>query len=369
MRNLILLLAIGCLTVFNLTAQQNYDPDQKYAVTKTDGTVYLGKILSDDGREILIDTEKLGKIYIPKSDIKSIKKIDELEMKRGNYVGDNIFTTRYQFTTNAFPISKNENYATINLYGPEVHFSVADNLSVGIMATWIGSPMALALKYTVPTKNPNLNFGVGTLIGSSGYLNQARGFGGLHWAMATFGDKFNNVTASFGYGYFNNGDRQSDYLVQPGTYFREMNEWGWADFNLPMKSYGSGTFRAPIIGLSGMFTVGDRATFIMDVMAVFATRKRFYQTRVYDGNDMWSSNQVTYFTPIEYTATSNNVVIMPAMRFKNKNNSNRAFQISLAGVIGSNKFRESNAYALNLGQEVRNKYSFPIPMATWFFGF
>jgi hypothetical protein len=369
MKNLIFFLAIVCSTIPNLSAQQNYEPDQKYAVTKTDGTIYLGRILSDDGREILMDTEKLGKIYIPKSDIKSIKKIDEEEMKRGNYVGDNIFTTRYQFSTNAFPINKHQNYATINLYGPEVHFSVANNFSVGIMSTWIGSPMALALKYTVTTKNPKLNFGAGTLIGSSGYINQARGFGGLHWLMATYGDKFNNITASFGFGYFNNGDREADYLVLPGTYSKQVTEWGAYDFILPMESYGSNTYKAPIVGLSGMFTIGDRATFIIDVMTVFATRERFYQTSVYDGPDMLSSNQVTFSTPILYNATSNNFIFMPAMRFKNKNNSSRAFQISLAGVIGSHKFRESNFYASNLGQELKNKYSFPIPMATWFFGF
>ena len=32
----------------------------------------------------------------------------------------------------------------IGLQGPEVHFAVSDNLSLGIMATWIASPLALA---------------------------------------------------------------------------------------------------------------------------------------------------------------------------------------------------------------------------------
>ena len=45
----------------------------------------------------------------------------------------------------------------INLYGPEVHFAVHKDFSVGVMSTWIGSPLALALKYTRGTANPKIN--------------------------------------------------------------------------------------------------------------------------------------------------------------------------------------------------------------------
>jgi hypothetical protein len=48
----------------------------KYLVVKYDGNEYVGLILSDDGREVLIETKSLGKIYIPKSDIKSMRPID-----------------------------------------------------------------------------------------------------------------------------------------------------------------------------------------------------------------------------------------------------------------------------------------------------
>jgi hypothetical protein len=368
MKKFMLLLLLSLMTGSTVFTQEDYEKEILYAVTKNDGTVYLGKILSDDGREILMETQTLGKIYIPKADIRSIKKVEEKDIKRGVYVGENIFTTRYQFTTNSFPIKKGENYAVLNLYGPEVHFSVADNLSVGVMATWIASPIALALKYTIPTKNEMLNFGVGSLIGSSGYLNQAQGFGGLHWGMATYGDRFNNVTASFGYGYFNPGDEGSDFLNPAGTYFATPNEWGQPTFNFPNgQYYGSGTFQAPVIGLSGMFAVGEKATFILDVMAVFASQKRFYQTVDYNGPDVWNSTQVNISSPIAYKAISNNLVIMPAMRFQRRDN--RAVQFSLAGIIGSNKFRESGLYSLRPGELVTNRYSIPIPMVSWFFKF
>jgi hypothetical protein len=136
----------------------------KFLIVHNNGIEYIGEILSDDGREILLKTAQLGNIYIPKSDVKSITKVDmQNDYKAGEFLGQGVFTTRYQFTTNAFPIQKGDNYAMVNLYGPEVHLSVAQNFSVGVMATWIASPIALAFKYTIPTQNPKLNFGLGTL--------------------------------------------------------------------------------------------------------------------------------------------------------------------------------------------------------------
>lgn len=362
------ILSILTLLFSGVTFSQNSsDEEPKYAVTKTDGTVYIGTILSDDGREILMMTDNLGKIYIPKSDIKSIKKVEESDIKLGVYVGENIFTTRYQFTTNAFPIKKHENYTVLNLYGPEVHYSVADNLSVGIMATWIASPIALALKYTFPTDNTKLNFGVGTLLGSSGYLNRARGYGGLHWAMVTYGDRYNNITASAGYAYFNSGDGSPDLLYPTGTYEQIPDPYGLS-FNLPQAiGYGRGTYSAPTFGLSGMFAVGEKATFIIDIMAVFATQNRSYQNIYYNGSELWNSTQISFSEPIAYKSTSTNYVVMPAMRFQRK--IDRAFQVSLAGVIGKQFYRENNFYSNQFGNKVESKYSFPFPMLSWFFKF
>ena len=42
--------------------------NQLYLIVKINNVEYVGYILNDDGREILIDTKKLGKIYIPKTD-------------------------------------------------------------------------------------------------------------------------------------------------------------------------------------------------------------------------------------------------------------------------------------------------------------
>ncbi|MDT8432603.1 MAG: hypothetical protein RQ746_13855, partial [Bacteroidales bacterium] len=42
-------------------------------VTKNDGTDYVGVILKQDAREILLQTETVGEFIIPKHEIKSIE--------------------------------------------------------------------------------------------------------------------------------------------------------------------------------------------------------------------------------------------------------------------------------------------------------
>lgn len=359
------------LSCFMAMAQQpSYAQEQdttKYLITRNNGVEYVGQIISDDGREILLKTEQLGNIYIPKSDVKSITKVDlQNDYRAGEFLGQGVFTTRYQFTTNAFPIQKGENYAMVNLYGPEVHFSVAQNFSVGVMATWIASPIALAFKYTIPTQNPKLNFGLGTLLGSSGYFNQGKGYGGLHWAMATYGTRRTNATLSLGYAYFNSGFNfiNNNTYYTPGTYAAVLQQGSYS-FPIPETiNYQNeiGNFQSPIIGISGITAVGKKASFVWDAMIITGnTRKIFdYQPIDYYYDPVtFQPSYVVYGDPFaEVKAT--NVIFMPGMRFQK--DQNRAFQVTLAGIIGKREVKTST-------ENYTNNYSFPVPMLSWFYKF
>lgn len=330
----------------------------KYLVIKNDGIEYVGLILSDDGREVLIQTQSLGKVFIPKSDIKSIRPLDLAEdVKKGEFNSAGVFTTRYQFTTNCFPIKKGENYAMVNLYGPEVHFAVHKDFSIGVMSTWIGSPLALALKYTRGTANPKVNYGAGALIGTSGYLNSGRGFGGLYWGMITYGDRRTNVTLSVGYGHFNDGNNgtNTQIIYQEGVY--------QAIDGMPpiLPVAGTNTYnygfsaQAPIIGLAGQTKVGKKASFIYDCMYIMGrTKTKTYGDQevnyIYDQNT-WILQQVVVGPWQSFNMNNTNqnlLILMPGMRFQRSDS--KAFQISLAGVIT---------------QDI----SFPLPMASWFYKF
>ena len=304
--------------------------DSTKIITLNNGDVRVGEIISDDGREVLFLTKDIGKVYIRKQDIKSIRPYvpEAGEIVDGDFLANSPFTTRYYFTTNARPLKKGEDYAMIHLYGPEIHFSVSDRLSLGVMTSWMASPFVLAAKYSIPTKNPNVNFGIGTLLGSSGFLNTFRGFGGLHWGMATFGDEKQNLTVSLGYSYVNIGNYNDSRLNT-----------------------------APVFSIAGIKKIGKRASFFFDSMIFFGKSTKTTTVWDYVYDPVTGVYDYVYTT---YTADYRNTIafFMPGMRFQSGPKS--AFQFALAGVIYSEKNTKTN---------VRDVMSFPLPQCSWFFKF
>jgi hypothetical protein len=334
------------LTVFCYAQQGVPEPSkgvEQFVITKNDGTEYIGEILSDDGREVLINTLKLGKIYIPKADIRSMVKIEGSDkVVNGEYQPSGPFTTRYAFTTNALPISKGENYTMLNLYGPEVHFAVSNNLSIGIMSTWIASPLVLALKYSFKKKESKVNFSLGTLMATSGYFANFRGYGGLHFGNMTIGDRKRNITFSAGYGYWQPGRMVE--LPAEGVYYN----------TYPIYSTGQRPIiKGPIFSIAGIFKVGAKASIVFDTMLGLITRENRsseYQiiTQAYSVGTDYYPETFKYSVRVE-TQKINFFMLMPGMRFQTTDKS--AFQISLAGV------------SLSGGT---NPVSFPFPMLSVF---
>ncbi|MCB9262314.1 MAG: hypothetical protein H6607_08065 [Flavobacteriales bacterium] len=375
---IILTLAIflSCFSVSTVFAQEVGDSTsekkQLYVVTKTDGGEFFGYILSDDGREILLETKNIGKIYISKSDIKEIKAISETEAntnqpKYNDFREQGPFTTRYYLTTNALPIKKGENYAMIHLYGPEVHFAVSNQLSLGVMASWIASPIGLATKYSF--KSPNkYHFAVGSIVASSGFLLNSKGFGGLHWGTVTYGNRKSNFSLSAGYGYLNLNNQKryignhfelaaSDYAAHYNSYdvyYKTLEKLGVTNNDLYKRYAGS----AAAFGIGALTPVGQKSSFIFDGM-IFINKKSStsisrtftvpnvsYYTR--DGNYVTSDVVVNEFEIVQkglgFTA-----LIMPGMRFHKA--FNRSFQVVLAGVVTTAPDGDIN--------------TFPVPMISW----
>lgn len=329
MRIFILLSIFLYFTPWASFSQEDTTHYDTYKVVTTTGKIYVGKLLSDDGREILIETQELGKIYIAKSNIESMKKVDQIvDISHGNLREAGPFTTRYYFTNNALPITKGEDYAMIHLYGPEVHFALNDQFSLGVMSSWMASPIGLAAKYSLKTSIEKLHLSVGTIMFSSGYLYQAKAWGGLHWGSLTYGVPGKNMTFSSGFGYvdlvFNNRSRFEKGLEQ-------MN-------------------RASVSSIAGIFPAGDRASFIFDSMiAISEDRDYTVYGGTYTNNWEYENGLVTYESGTQVAA-----FLMPGMRFQK--NERRAFQVALAGVIYYSTLQNRTL-------------SFPVPMCSWFFKF
>ena len=303
-------------------------------IKKIDGGEFIGEIISNDDREILIKTKTtIGRLYISKSDIASISFINVKEKQQnetGEFRAEGPFTTRYYFTNNALPIKKGENYALINLFGPEVHFAVTDNLNFGLISSWIGSPITLVSKLSIISEK-KINISVGNIIGSSGYLFQGRALVGLHWGTLTIGDRMRNMSFSAGYGYF-------------------------SDKSYTITNFGDSFHDALFLGLGGIAPIGEKASFILDGMLISNTKDNPY----YDE----SISSDNYRNRTDQTITNTTLILMPGMRFYKSYA--KAFQISLAGVFFKNNSRMTSNYNNGtFNNEKGETISFPVPTISW----
>jgi hypothetical protein len=125
-----------------------------------------------------------------------------------------------------------------------------------------------------------------------------------------------------------------------------------------------GNFNAPIIGISGITAVGKKASFVWDAMIIAGNTRKVFDIQPVDAYyEPFPSSQPTYIVygePLFNDVKETNVIFMPGMRFQK--DQNRAFQVTLAGVIGKREVKTKT-------ESFTNDYSFPIPMLSWFYKF
>jgi hypothetical protein len=214
-----LLILLLCLLKIGAFAQENPKDTTKYytikshKITLNSGKVYVGNIISQDAKEVLIETKEVGQVLIPKYEISLIEEIPANELSEdGIYRPSETFATRYFITTNGLPIKKGDSYIQWNLYGPDFQFGVSNNFGIGIMTTWVGVPIIAQAKYSFKLSE-NAHLGLGTLLGTGSWV--AADFGiALPFTSFTLGDRRTNVTFSAGYGsVWNNGQSSGRALI------------------------------------------------------------------------------------------------------------------------------------------------------------
>lgn len=305
------------------------EPAKVYLVVKNDGARFYGHILSQDGREVLIETEELGQVYIPRHEIREIREVASRELdERGVYEPGEVFSTRYFINTNGLPVQKGENYILWNLYGPDFQFGVNENLGLGLMTSWIGYPIVGSAKYSIPLKN-DWHLGLGMLLGT-GSWGIPDFFGALPFGAITYGDRIKNFTFSAGYAGLRYKEEIYEYNPNSWDYYENIRE--------EIRREGSFLFSA-----SGMFKVGRTLSIVFDSFYLPAgpERTETYQNTYYN----WETD--SYYTVTEtYTSQRSAILaIIPGLRLQTRPEA--AFQFGFAGIRAE-------------GETV------PIPLVQWF---
>lgn len=331
--------AIIILLGFLLTINESYAQAQqdtsavRYRITKQNGASFVGKILSRDAREILVETNDVGLVYIPKHEI---DKITEIKSDEDTEQGG-LFATRYFLTTNGFNINKGDNYVQWNLFGPDFQFGVADNFTLGVMTSWVGIPIIGTAKYGGRISD-KLYGGAGFLGGTGSWAFPEYGLA-LPFGFITRGDRTNNINLTAGYGLIFTEKTETTYTILPIPTEYSINSYESSD-----KTYTDRDGRF-MFSLAAMFRINDKFSFVFD---------SFYMVRGKDNSrqelqSTWNNAEMKeFFSLTTITEESEPILVLsPGIRFQATQKG--SFQFGFLGVRIEGEF-----------------LPVPFPMVQWF---
>ncbi|MCD6345981.1 MAG: hypothetical protein J7L96_01030 [Bacteroidales bacterium] len=323
------------LLVITLSGQaiyaQNLEGSKEvtHKIVKQNGAIFVGRIISRDAHEVLMQSNEVGLVYIPKHEIKEIIEIEEGE----KIVSGGLFATRYFLTTNGFSIKKGDNYVQWNLFGPDFQFGVADNFTVGIMTSWAGMPIIGTTKYSVQLSD-KLFGGVGFLGGTGSWAFPKYGLM-VPYGFLSAGDCINNINFSAGYGLlfsetktvYTINNTPTEYSTNSVT-SKDIVEWEGR----------------PLFSVAGMFRINKKFSFVFDSFIMVAGKDKTVQDVRSNYNEMGKD---TYYLVSEVRESHPVVVLAPGLRFQATENS--SFQFGFTGLHFDGEF-----------------VPVPIPMVQWF---
>lgn len=288
---------LGILLLAAMIGLNSYAQDsttvkkEKVVVIKNDGAKYIGYILSDDAREILIETDEVGKLYIPKHFIKSIKpydlneEIEEQAVQRDTvYVVNvpvespsdsnsdltplsedeedsllfqNFLSTKYIQSDNAFPLRRGESYIKFMPVGVEGWLPLTKNWSLAGWTSYLGFPMGIKTKYSFK-------------LSEAAYLSADLTLGTMAFgSLADFSIRDRGLAVSSTLSF---GDRRKNFSVKLGyAYMHEYWEgWTWTDIDGNVITQGpeAWDYHFAFTTFGGMFEIEQNTDLIVE--AIFA---------------------------------------------------------------------------------------------------
>lgn len=204
--------------------------ERRVQIQTSENRTFIGTIQSESPREVILLTESLGEVAIPKLNILSITDIAEGDAVSNE--GKNSQPSRYFFAPSGFQLPKGEGYYqnTLLLYN-QFSYGLSDHVTIGVP---IFIPFLGGISVKVGTQLGSANPAGHSLHTSAGVLylvpvsGDTSNGGGIAFANLSYGNENNNITVGLGQAFANSA---SD--------FEELSE-------------------RPLINLGGMLKVGRR---------------------------------------------------------------------------------------------------------------
>ena len=190
---------------------------RRVQVQTSQDRTFIGTLQSESPQEIILLTESLGEVAIPKLNILSITDIAEGEVVSNE--GKNAQPSRYFFAPSGFQLPKGEGYYqnTLVLYN-QFSYGISDHVTIGVP---IVIPFLGGISVKVGTQLGSANEEGHSLHSSAGVLylvpitgNTSIG-GGIAFANLSYGDENNNITFGLGQAFANSGSDVQDLSESP----------------------------------------------------------------------------------------------------------------------------------------------------------
>lgn len=210
LKQILPVIALTLLISSSGLAQNIPDTSKVTRIETRDGNFYNGSVVAEDSLVVILKTENLGEIRIPKNEIVSIK-----EFQHSVKVGSRLWlpnpqSSRYFWAPNGYGLKKGESYyQNIWVFYNQYSGGVSNNFSLGVgmlplfLLGGTATPVWVIPKFSIPVVKDRFNIGTGALVGSIIGEGSSELFG-LLFGTATFGSRDKNLSIGAAYGFTGN---------------------------------------------------------------------------------------------------------------------------------------------------------------------
>jgi hypothetical protein len=187
-----------------------------------DGTKLKGKIIQNDGKNYLIQTENLGTLSIPAINVVATEQVADISLPTGEW-NEQLRNTDYLLSPNGFNLKEGEwRYTNTYIYYNAFGVGVTDNLSVNVGFIPIASIFTFNGKLSFePSQNFHVAVNGNYITSGSSFTNISAGTLG---AVATFGTNSKNFSLGATWGIGNGGIFTNKPIIQLSGISRVSNK-------------------------------------------------------------------------------------------------------------------------------------------------
>lgn len=182
------------------------DSTRTVRIETIDGNVFVGFVVTEDSSALVIKTENLGEIKIPRNNIKSKTELKEVKKVGSKFWLPNPQSSRYFWAPNGYGLEKGSSYYQ-NIWVLYNQFStgLSDNFSIGagmlplFLFGATATPFWIVPKLSIPVVENKFNVGTGAFLGT--IIGEQTGVFGLLYGTTTFGSRDKNLSLGLAYGF------------------------------------------------------------------------------------------------------------------------------------------------------------------------